>query len=83
MRGIDWVWLRLWKTMLTIMKVNILYRLQAILDKLFARALILLLIVLIRGLEFILEELRFCFALGCGGNDLLSTPLACLERWAG
>lgn len=69
--------------MLTILKVNIFSRSQAILNMLFARVLILLSIVLIRGLEFILEELRFCFALGCGGNDLLSTPLACLERWAG
>ena len=69
--------------MLTILKVKILSLLQAISDKLFARALVLLLIVLIKGSEFILEKLRFCFALGCGGNDLLSTPLACLERWAG
>jgi hypothetical protein len=69
--------------MLTMLRVDILSRLQAILDKLFARTQIVSLMVLNRGLEFILEELRFCFALGCGGNDLLSTPLACLERWAG
>jgi hypothetical protein len=85
MRQIDWsrLWLR--KILLMMLKVGILPLLVMLfsrtgLNYLLVRALILLPIFFGRVWTLILEVTSLRLALGRDVSDLLSTPLACLER---